>query len=57
MREKSKNTTKAWEINDVIVEHGSRVHCVARSDWSDKDCIAEFRRSEDPTDVWEKLGP
>ena len=37
VRRKSKNITKAWEIHDVIVEHGSRVHRITRSDWSDKD--------------------
>ena len=37
VRRKSKNITKAWEKHDVIVEHGSRVHRIARSDWLDKD--------------------
>ena len=57
MGKKSKNITKAWEKHDVIVEHGSRVHRIARSDWLDKDSMAEFCRSDDPTDEWEKLGP
>ena len=57
MRRKSKNITKAWEIHDVIVEHGSRVHHIARSDWLIRDSIVEFLWGEGRTDVWGSLDP
>ena len=30
---------------------------IVRSDWRIRDSMSEFRRGNDPTDEWEKLGP